>query len=179
MVRTVRHSGMDFVDDNAFHIETSSMYTQLGESIKSVEFVRSIGNKLLFIEAKSSFPNPNNPTPNTNEGNKTGSELFREEIENICDKFTHSLNLYSAICVGVTESGLPSEYKQADKVSLVFVLVINGFEKTWCSSVEVALENKLRKSICIKKIWKPKVHVINHETAFTRNLIVSNTITGG
>ena len=173
MDKTVRHSGMDFVDDNVFHIEKSSMFTQLGEGIKSVEFIRSIGNRLLFIEAKPSFPNPNNPTPNPDKGNKTGSELFREEIDDICEKFIHSLNLYAAIDVGVTDSEFPPEYKPSDKVSLVFILVINSFEKAWCNSVEIELVNKLRKSICIFKIWKPKVHVINHKTAFQRNLIIA------
>ena len=173
MVKTVRHSGMDFIDENAFHIETSPMYTQLGEGIKSVEFIRSMGNRLLFIEAKSSFPNPNNPVPNPNKGNKTGSELFQEEIYDICEKFIHSLNLYSAIDVGVTENGFPSEYKPSDKVSLVFLLVINSFEKAWCNIVEIELVNKLRKKIYFFKIWKPEVHVINHETASQRNLIIA------
>ena len=175
MVKTVRHSGMDFVDDNTFHIETSSIYKLLGEGIKSVEFIRSIGNRLLFIEATSSFPNPDNSTLNPNKGNKTGSELFQEEIDDICEKFIHSLNLYSAIDVGVTKSGFPSEYKPCDNVSLVFILVINGFKTAWCNNVEIELINKLRSKIYISKIWKPNVHVINHETAFTRNLIVSNT----
>ena len=170
MIKTVNHSGMDFIDDNVFHIEKSPEYTQLGAGIKSVELIRSKGNKLLFIEAKSSFPNPNNPTPNPDKGNKTSSELFREEITDICDKFVHSLNLYSAIGIGVTKSGFPSAYIPSDKAPLVFVLVINNFEKNWCDEVSKALTNKLCESICISKIWKPKVYVLNHEMAVRRNL---------
>ena len=116
---------------------------------------------------------PNNPKPNPVKGNKTGSELFQEEIDDICDKFIHSLNLYAAIDVGVVESGFPPEYKPSDQVSIVFVLVINGFEKAWCNNVEIELVNKLRKSSYIQRIWKPKVHVINHESAFQRKLIIA------
>ena len=165
-------SGMSFAADNAFHIEKSEQYTKLGKGVKSVEFVRSKGSKLLFVEAKASFPDPNNLVSNPNKGNKTGSELFREEIADICDKFIHSLNLYSSIEVGATESGFPQEYMPSDKVSLVFVLAINGFKKSWCDEVERALTNKLRESICISRIWKPKVHVINQDIAEKRGLIL-------
>ena len=172
MIKTVRHSGMKFIDDNAFHIENSPTYTRLKEekSIKSVELILSKGNKLLFIEAKSSFPNPNNPMPNPDKGYKTGSELFREEIKNICDKFIHPLNLYSAIKIGVAEGEFPQEYNPSKKVSLVFVLVIRCFERPWCSYIERALKNRIFESICIEKIWKPEVHVLNHEAAIQRNL---------
>jgi hypothetical protein len=165
MIKTVKHSGMDFIDDNVFHIETSPVYTQLGECVKSVEFIRSKEDKLLFVEAKSSFPNPNNPLPNPDKGNKTGSELFREEIVDICDKFIHSLNLYSAIDVGVIKSKFPPEYIPSGNVSLVFVLVIKGFKESWCDAVERALMNKICESVCILRIWKPRVSVLTHEMA--------------
>ena len=169
MIKTVCHSQMDFIDDNAFHIEIS---LKKGNGIKSVEFVRSIGDTLFFIEAKSSFPNPNSSTPNPDKENKTGSELFQEEIDKISDKFIHSLNLYSAIEVGVIEGGFPSEYKPPKMTKLVFVvfvLVIKDFEKSRCKTVNNALGNKIRESICMEKIWKPEVCVINHKTAIKKS----------
>jgi hypothetical protein len=162
---------MNFIADNVFPIEKSTVYTGLGDSVKSVEFVRAKGGKLLFVEAKSSFPNPSNPKPNPDKGDRTGYELFREEIEDICDKFTHSLNLYSAVDVGVTKDGFPPDYRPADKVSLTFILVINGFEMSWCNEIERALTNRLRESICMAKIWKPKVLVLNQEIAKRHELI--------
>jgi len=54
----------------------------------------------------------------------------------------------------------------------VFVLVINGFEKSWCDEVERALINKIRESICMSRIWKPEVYVMNHEMAAKRKLII-------
>ena len=170
MSRIITESGMNFIADNAFHIEKSPAYTKLGKCVKSVEFVRLKGDKLLFIEAKSSFPNPNNPTSNPENGNKTGSELFQEEIIDIYDKFTHSLNLYLAVYVGVTEYRLPQEHLPSDKVSLAFVLVINGFERSWCEEIERALRNKIGKSVCLSRIWKPEVYVINQESASKRHL---------
>ena len=172
MSDTIIESGMKFIADNSFRIEKSSVYSQLGRNIKSVEFVRSMGNKLLFIEAKSSFPNPNNLSPSPHKDFKTGSELFQEEIDNIYDKFIHSLNLYAAIAIGVAKMGFPQEYIPPTKSSILFILVINSFEKSWCLDVEIALMKKIHESICMNKIWKVKVHVINHETAIKQNLAV-------
>lgn len=166
-------SGMEFVTDNIFHIEKSSEYTNLGEGVKSVEFIRSVDNNLFFIEAKSSFPNPNNVTPNSDKEHKTGTELFNEAVSDICEKFMHSLNLYSAIDVGVVGSGFPEDYHPADNVKLSLFLIINGFDISWCDEIEKTLKEKMRKSLCIAKIWKPKFYVINDKIAAKRNLIVS------
>ena len=171
MSNIIIESGMNFIADNAFRIEKSPLYTQLGSNVKSVEFIRAINDKLLFIEAKSSFPNPNNPAPNPNRGNKTGGELFREEIVEICDKFIHSLNLYSAVAIGVTDDTFPPDYNPPNKVSLLFILVINGFKMTWCDEIERALTNLIRKSIYVANIWKPEVSVINDKIASSRGLI--------
>ena len=169
----ITESNMNFIADNAFYIEKSPIYTGLGKNVKSVEFIRSKGHKLFFVEAKSSFPDPSNPNPNPKKDNKTGKELFKEEIIDICDKFVHTLNLYSAVNVGVIENGFPAEFNPSQKVSLVFVLVINGFHKSWCDEVERALANKLRESICIDKIWKPEISVLNHEEAIKRKLSIA------
>jgi hypothetical protein len=161
---------MHFIIDKVFHLDKSLIYARLGEKIKSVEFVRVKDNKLLFVEAKSSFPNPSNPISNPDKGNKTGEDLFHKEISDICDKFTHSLNLYSAIDVGITDDGFPPDYKPSDKVSLMFILVINGFDKSWCDEIEKALTNRIRESVCMSKIWQPEIFVINDKTAAKRNL---------
>jgi hypothetical protein len=173
MTSTILESGMTFIAENTFHIEKSPAFSRLDKGMKSVEFIRATDDMLFFVEAKSSFPNPSNPKPNPDKGNRRGEELFREEIEEICDKFTHSLNLYSAVDIGVTEDGFPPDYRPADKVSLTFILVINGFEESWCDEIERALINKLRESICMAKIWQPDVSVINNTTAVTLGLIAN------
>jgi hypothetical protein len=167
MRETITESGMDFIADNVFHIEKSPQYRRLGGNVKSVEFVRARGDKLMFVEAKSSFPQPND-TDNEK------SVRFREEVKEICDKFVHSLNLYSSIEVGVTDGSFPAVFKPADKVSLVFVLVINGFETAWCDPIKKALRNKIRQSQCMANIWKPEIFVINDKTAAQRKLTTSS-----
>jgi len=163
MVETITESGMDFIADNAFHIEKSDIYAKLKDSIKTVELIRAKDNKLLFMEAKSSFPNPTNPE---------SSEKFQSEIDDICDKYIHSLNLYASIAIGVNEQ-LPLDFiKPIINVSLQFVLIFNNFEQKWCIPIEKALTNQLRKSECIAKIWKPTVFVINYKTAAEQNLII-------
>jgi len=164
MGNMITESDMDFIADNAFHIEKSPSYTNLGSDVKSVEFVRIKDNKLLFVEAKSSFPKPD-------VADAGKSTRFKEEIGKIYDKFTHSLNLYSAVEVGVIGGGFPADYKPADKVTLVFVMVIKGFEQTWCIPIQKALLAEISKSIIMAKIWKPEVDVINEETAKKKRLI--------
>jgi len=158
MAKIITESGMNFIADNTFHIEKSDIYANIKESIKTVEFIRAKDNKLLFIEAKSSFPK------------SESSAEFQSEIDDIHNKFIHSLNLYASIVIGVNEQQLPPDFNPANKISLKFVLIINGFEQKWCIPVEKALTNQLRKSKCIAKIWKPTIFVINHETATKRAL---------
>ena len=161
MAKIITESGMNFIADNVFHIEISDIYTKLKDRIKTVEFIRAQENKLLFVEAKSSFPNPNN---------SESPAKFQSEIDDICDKFVHSLNLYASIAIGVNEP-FPPDFKPAIKVSLNFLLIFNNFEQKWCVPIKKALTNQLRKSECIAKIWKPTVFVMNRETATKQNLI--------
>ncbi len=153
---------MEIIADNAFHIEKSGCYTKLKDCIKTVELIRAKGDNLMFIEAKSSFPNPKD---------SESIVKFQSGIDDICDKFIHSLNLYASIAIGVNEEPLP-DFKPANKVSLKFILIINNFEHKWCRQIANALTNQLRKSDCIAKIWKPEVLAINSKTAAKYNLII-------
>jgi hypothetical protein len=58
-------------------------------------------------------------------------------------------------------------------VSLSFILVVRGFEKTWCDEIERALKQRIREFVNIAKIWKPEVLVMNDEAAARWNIIVS------
>ena len=162
MDNIISESGMNFVADNAFYIEKCLSYENIkSDGIKSVEFIRAKDDKLLFIEAKKTFPNPGNPAAD----NPT---IFQSEIDKICDKFKHSLNLYSSIAVGAANESFPADFKPADKVSLVLVLVIKDHEPQWCKPVKTKLLKTLPPYL--KKIWKPKVYVINHITATEQRL---------
>ena len=138
MVNVIIESGMSFVCENTFYIEKSETYTSMSEGVRSVEFVRVKADKLLFVEAKTSFPNPNNPCAEN-------FERFLSEVNEIREKFIHSLSLLSSIEVGVAEECFPSDFALPGKVSLEFVLVIKNHELRWCKQVKEKLTTTLHK----------------------------------
>ena len=164
MAKIITESGMDFIADNTFFIEKATLYLNLGSGVRSVEFVRLMGDKLLFIEARTTFPNPNNPSVEN-------YAKFKSEIEEICEKFIHSLNLYSSVKTGVAEDALPDNFVSPDKVFLSFILVVKNHELKWCKPIREKLKMSL--PVYVKKIWKPEVFVINQDTAVERNLVMS------
>jgi len=161
MINLIRESGMDFIAENTFRIEESTTYTNIGEGIKSVEFIRAKGDKLLFVEAKTTFPNPDNPSAEN-------YIRFQEEITDICDKFIHSLNLYASVKIGVNEEAFANDFVPPEMISLVLILVVKNHEPSWCRKIQPKLISALPSYL--KKIWKPEVLVMNHETAIKQNL---------
>jgi hypothetical protein len=159
----IEESGMHFIADNVFHIEKSALYAHIGKGVKSVEFVHIKDTKLMFVEAKTTLPNPEN---------SSSPEKYNEEIADICDKFIHSLNLYSSVKTGVAEEELPDVFNAQDKIQLVFVLVIRNHKIEWCRPIQMELLQKLPSYL--KKIWKPKVYVINYDTAIERQIAAAS-----
>jgi len=160
----ITESGMDFIADNTFYIEKSSLYTDLGDGVRSVEFIRVKDGNLLFVEAKTTFPNPNNPSADN-------YSKFQSEISDICDKFTHSLNLFSSVEVGVAKNGFADDFVLPEKISLVFILVVKNHEFEWCKPIKGKFIAAL--PTYLKKIWKPEVYVINRKTAAEQGLIIN------
>jgi len=156
-------SNMDFIADNVFYIEKSIIYTKL-KGIRTVEFIRAKGDSLIFVEAKTAFPKPDND-PSAKEHGR-----FAIVINEICEKFVHSLNLYSSVKVGVTETELPVDFTPPHRVTLMFVLVIKTHEQEWCRSIEAAIVRVL--PIYLHKIWKPTVLVLNYNTAIKYRLAI-------
>ena len=82
----IEESGMKFGPfeySHIFQIEKSKLYKNL-HNVRTVEFILENNNKLQFIEAKSSSPKP---VPDN-------LVRFEEFIDEISQKFLHSLNLY-------------------------------------------------------------------------------------
>ncbi|GHV89865.1 hypothetical protein AGMMS50268_03680 [Spirochaetia bacterium] len=164
MPNYIEESGMHFIAENAFYIEKSAPYIPLkGSGIKSVEFIRIRNHDLLFVEAKTSIANPGNP-------DVENLKKFNTEIEDICDKFIHSLNLFSAIMVGVKKETLPIVFDSADQLSLMLILVVKDHDLKWCKPVQQKLQRILPEYF--KKIWKPVVHVINHDAAIKHGIAI-------
>ena len=153
-------SNMRFISDNTYHIEQSKLYQGLEGNVKTVEFIRVKGDKLLLVEAKTTFPNPAN-----------SEESFSTQIDEICDKFIHSLQLYSSVKVGVNDEVFEEGFVPPEKISLIFILVIKSCESKWCRRVKNTIKNNLPKYI--NRIWKPVIYVINHEIAVKRELVVA------
>jgi hypothetical protein len=147
-----RYSGMDFIPDNAYVIEESPARLACTGHIRSVEFIRRKGTRLMFIEAKTTFANPEN-----------SPEPYKTEVTKVCEKFIHSLSLLSAIKTGVTDEALPAGFDYSGLVELVFVLVVKKHKAAWCRPIKREIEQML--PIHVKKIWKPSVYVLNYEMA--------------
>ncbi len=110
--------------------------------------------------------NPNSqPTPDHFQSN------FELDAEEICTKFIHSLNLFSALKVGVVDDPCFHNFSYPDKVNLVLVLVIKNHQEGWCIPVQKKLNAILPDYI--KRIWKPKVFVMNREIATKYHLVAS------
>jgi hypothetical protein len=153
-------SDMAFISDGAYPIEKSQAYTSVGESIRTVEFIRRKDTELLFVEAKTTFPNPDS---------HERPWRFDEEISIICEKFIHSLNLFSAVSVGVVEDVSLDALGFSGKISLVFVLVVRDHKIEWCRIIKSKLIQEL--PAYLKKIWKPTVKVCNLDIAKELNLV--------
>jgi hypothetical protein len=160
MVEVITESDMDFVADNVFHIEKSSLHSRMS-GIRTVEFIRRMEEGLLFVEARTTFANPYNPAADN-------YVKFQTEIDEIRDKFIHSLNMYASVVLGINSESLPESFSPPDRVSLVFVLVIKTHKLEWCKPISAGILEALPSYI--KKIWKPIVQVINHEKAIQQHL---------
>jgi len=166
MSNVISESGMDFIADNTFYIEESTLFKNIGDGIKSVEFIRVIDDKLLFVEAKTTFPNPNNPSIDN-------YQKFLSEANDICEKFIHSLNILASVKVCTTEEVFPDDFILPEKVIIVFILVIKNHELKWCKPIKKKIISTL--PLYLKKIWKPEIYVINKNMAIKYNLIIANS----
>jgi len=172
MSEPIEESGMIFIADNTFHIEESQLYKDVrGYGVKTVEFIRVKSNdkssELLFVEAKPTFANPTNPSPDN-------LRKFRKSIKDICAKFVFSLCLFSAINAGVTEYDFPDDFILLNKVSIKLYLVIRNYELGWCKKLKIALDHGL--PTYLKKMWKPEVLVINEKTAIEQGIAVCRQV---
>lgn len=160
-------SGMrfQFSEKKTFYVEKTAPYdTDLRSyGVSSVECVTLYGEKVLFIEAKMSAPNPKS----------AGGENLRSYIQGIVKKFYDSLSL----CCAIQSEVWPGESiggelveKLSRKPEIVFVLIINKHKKEWSASVQDRLQRDMQGLL---KIWRANVIVINAEQALAKHLIVS------
>lgn len=168
---TIYDSGLyfgEYEENSLFHVEKSLIYKSLGKNIKTVEFILfHKNNNILFVEAKSSAPNP------CKEGD------FDEFINEIYKKFLHSIGLYFSVVVkrlNDNRNEMPVCFKEAEysTVRIKLVLVINRHEIEWLAPIKDALSRKLRVQT---KTWRLDLAVLNHELADEYGLLNINNPT--
>lgn len=157
-------SGMafSFPEESCYKVEDSGTHKSLGTGIKICECIVKHNEKVLFIEAKTSFAKP---------GNKEG---FSEGIQEIVEKFRNSILVYAGILVDrpyMEREELPSELTlvAVRRVPMKCYLLIKNHEKEWLPPVDEALNQALlsvRKTFAIADI-----KVMNAEMALKYHLI--------
>lgn len=172
---TFTESGMNFSyeEQNTFYIEKSELYeTNLrNHKVSSVECitVRTQRNyhKVLFIEAKTSAPNPNGPK---------GIGRFEEFVEELCVKFIHSLAMCYAILHDIHGIEDSASHNMGEVLrscletqpQILYVVIIQKHEPSWCNGLQEALHKALTS---MRSIWKIQIVVINEEIARSVQLI--------
>lgn len=171
-MKVITESEMNFGryrEEELFEIEKSQFFRSLGQGIKPVEFILLQQEKnIIFLEAKKSCPNEKNMNETAQK-----AEKFEEYYGSITQKFTDSLQVYlSAVlnCHG-DQKEIGDKLKAIQNYQgyeILFVLVIKEADILWLSGVKAILEKRL---LSLRKIWKAKVLVLNHELARKKGLL--------
>ena len=165
-MKTIHESGVDFGpyrEEELFHIEQSKLYQDLGQGLKATEFVLQADNNIIFVEAKTNAPNPENKDDSSEKSQKF--ETFFREVP---DKFIDSLGVYTAALLkrypDTSEIGVSLQRPDLAGIKIVFALVITNpaAETDWLSPIKSVLEDRLRRWM---KIWDIDIIVLNQALA--------------
>lgn len=153
-----------FDKKKVFEIEKSSIYKKLGPSIKICEFILLQKKNLIFLEAKSTFPNPSN------------KESFDEFINEISQKFNNALDIFVSGNLEIlnnrnNENINLLNIQDLKNHDILFYLVINGAKIEWLQPIQDGLKAKLLPQ---RKIWRMQVFVMNEEVASNKKLIAKD-----
>lgn len=106
----------------------------LGQGLKATEFVLQADNNIIFVEAKTNAPNPENKDDSSEKRQKF--ETFFREVP---DKFIDSLGVYTAALLkrypDTSEIGVSLQRPDLAGIKIVFALVITNpaAETDWLS----------------------------------------------
>lgn len=151
-----------FPDADCFRIEHSPVHKELGEGIKICEAIVRIDDSIVFIEAKSSFPQP---------GSK---EDFSARVAEAYDKFLNSILIYLGLQTQrpYKNKQIPANLIIAEPTSNLKIkcyYIIHGFQRDWLPPVNEAIGlslSKIKKTLLIDSIM-----VINDTVARNHGLI--------
>lgn len=168
---TIPESGMTFgeyKEEQVFQIEKSEQYTKKlrQHGVRRCEFVLLRADKLCFIEAKKSYPDPINGC--SSEKKKV---QFYKDIQEIVEKMRHSLELYASILLKrYSQVGVSELMQNAETLELRLILVIKNADKSWIIPLQDIFRKELRSEM---QIWKiPEFIILNEEQARKKHLII-------
>ncbi len=153
-----------FDEEGLFHIEDSKIYKDLGDGIRTVEFIlKWKKNEILFLEAKTTCPNAANRYESEEKQQK-----FEEYYSEITEKFIDSLQMYLAAIMGRYQNlaEIGTELRSVDsmkEIRLNFILVVkNAKDITWLAGPLAELKARL---LQVRKICGVEMVVLNEELA--------------
>lgn len=155
-----------FEDGRCFRIELAGSYRRIQNGIKIAEFLllRSQDNlNVWIVEAKSSFPNPQNST-------------FEKSISDIREKWINAFSLFLALRLNRHPGEfdeLPDPFKTIDLAhsQFKFILIVNGHKKDWLAPLRDELQKVMKATIKAWAIQNPSVLVLNDSLARAQGLI--------
>lgn len=178
---TVEESEMlfgPFDEESFFALEKSVQYTKSlrPNGVRSCEFVlfktKKRNKRIVFVEAKRSLPEEY-----AAETKERADKLYHEFIQEITEKFRHSLELFSGILLNKYDrDGLPINLNVSDLQDIDFQLIL--VVKTADASKLPIYSEKLSKSLnAERKIWRiPNVIVLNEVLAIKKHLVFENVL---
>lgn len=155
-----------FHDDDLFRIEEDELVTG-ADGLKACECVVLISEKVAFIEAKASAPNPAN------------GQDFLAFIEDIKQKFANSLQLFTEMKTKVHGEAaflrlpinLQTETTTSDTYKIY--LIIHGHREDWLIGLLDALKDAMREVVKQWNLRDSNIKVFNEEIALENKLIVA------
>lgn len=154
-------SGMNFILDNYSYImEDDTFYKKMSSKFgtKDVDFIIKRGNKLLFVEAKTSSP-----------------QELEDYITEIVVKFIDSLFIFTGIVLNRKNTQPSIITPEMNKVShlkgsMQLVLIIKNAEELHLRPIRDSLQSKLRKIIKMYSL-ESSVIVMNETQSKKKNFI--------
>lgn len=163
---TVTESGMEFGPfdvDNLFYVEKSPYVANM-RGIKACEFVLWVEQQgeLIFIEAKSSVPNPT-----------ASPEKYKDYFIEMLEKFDNSLQLLAAGTKSrskelAAELGAGIANLDWQNSQILFYLVIPKAPDQFLDGLTSKLRQSLDRQL---KIWRAEAFVINERLARSKGLL--------
>ena len=160
----ITESGMKFKFDKQsfFRIEECPTLASMHERVEICEFVSLFNDDVIFVEAKSSFPDSKNP------------DDFEKNVASIVKKFQNSTQLFAAILVGRpfrVKTLLPEKLRpdSIKNCKWICYFIINGHEDEWLEDIDDEINarmNDLKKCFYIEQI-----NVLNDKFAKELKLI--------